>query len=74
VGTAPITFKRLDRLFRNTTKELQSLLVAREVVLKLDQAQDFRQLDSSDLRNPAFVPPILFGIPSMFIDSIDGPY
>jgi hypothetical protein len=48
--------------------------VAREVVLKLDQAQDFRQLDNSDLRNPAFVPPILFGIPSMFIDSIDGPY
>jgi hypothetical protein len=53
-------FRRLDHLFRNLIKELQSwsatrigniktqLLAGREIVFKFDQAQDFRELSSEE--------------------------
>ena len=54
-------YKRLDNLFRNTIKQLQSwaakrigqiktqLLAAREIILKLDQAQEQRQLSEDEV-------------------------
>lgn len=62
-SSVPVTepFRRLDTLLRNTARELQSwsqrsiglinlqILVAREVILRLDQAQETRLLSAEEL-------------------------